>query len=212
MRPLVLLGILVYALILAGLATLNGVLLMLALPLVVYLAAGLFDQPAQPHLSVTRSLSSDRAVPGAPVVVTLAITNHGVRLNELLLEDRVPPPLRVVDGVPRLLTTLAPGATAELTYTVDGPLGRYHCTGTQATATDRLGLVGRSVVVTAPAQLLVVPELLKLRQLAIRPRRTHIYAGSIPARQGGPGVEFFGVRAYQAGDPTRWINARATAR
>jgi uncharacterized protein (DUF58 family) len=60
--------------------------------------------------------------------------------------------------------------------------------------------------------LVVVPELLKLRQLAIRPRRTHIYAGSIPARQGGPGVEFFGVRAYQAGDPTRWINGRATAR
>ena len=212
MQPLVLLGILIYALILAGLATLNGVLLMLALPLVVYLAAGLFDQPAQPRLSVTRSLSNERAVVGAPVVVTLAITNQGARIEELLIEDRVPPPLRVVDGVPRLMTTLAPGETVELTYTVGGPRGRYHFAGIQATASDRLGLVSRCVVAVAPAQLLVVPELIKLRQLAIRPRRTHIYAGSIPARQGGPGVEFFGVRAYQAGDPTRWINGRATAR
>ena len=37
-------------------------------------------------------------------------------------------------------------------------------------------------------------------------------AGQIPARQGGPGVEFYGVREYQPGDPTRWINSRATAR
>jgi uncharacterized protein (DUF58 family) len=34
----------------------------------------------------------------------------------------------------------------------------------------------------------------------------------IPARQGGPGVEFFGVREYQPGDPVRWINERAGAR
>jgi uncharacterized protein (DUF58 family) len=212
MRPLVLLGILIYALILAGLATLNGVLLMLALPLVVYLAAGLLETPAQPRLSVIRSLSSDRAAPDAPFAVTLAITNQGARLEELLLEDYVPAPLHIVDGAPRLLTALAPGATVELIYTVGGPRGRYRFAGMRATAHDRLGLVSRSVVVAAPAQLVVVPELIKLRQLAIRPRRTQIYTGLIPARQGGPGVEFFGVRAYRAGDPTRWINARATAR
>jgi uncharacterized protein (DUF58 family) len=212
MRPLFLLGILIYALVLAGLATLNSVLLMLALPLVIYLAAGLLDQPAPPRLSVTRSLSSDRAAPGGPIVVTMTITNQGARLEELLLEDRVPPPLQILDGAPRLLTTLAPDATVELTYTVGGPRGRYHFAHMQATANDRLGLVSRSAVVVAPAQLVVVPELIKLRDLAIRPRRTQIYTGSIPARQGGPGVEFFGVRAYRAGDPTRWINARATAR
>jgi uncharacterized protein (DUF58 family) len=212
MRPLVLLGILIYAVILVGLATLNGALLILALPLVVYLAAGLLDQPAPPRLSVTRSLSSDRAVAGAPVVVTLAIANLGAHLEELLLEDRVPPRLRVLDGAPSLLTALAPGATVELTYTVGGPRGRYHFADLHATAADRLGLVSRCAVVAAAAQLIVVPDLIKLRQLAIRPRRTHIYAGSIPARQGGPGVEFFGVRAYQPGDPTRWINGRATAR
>jgi uncharacterized protein (DUF58 family) len=212
MRPLVVLGILIYTLLLVGLATLDGALLMLALPLIVYLAGGLVDMPAAPKLSVTRSLSSDRVVTGAPVVVTLTIVNQGARLEELLLEDHIPPPLRVVDGIPKLLTALASGATAELTYTVVGPRGRHHFLSMQATASDRLGLIRRSAVVAAPAQLLVVPELIKLRQLAIRPRRTQIYSGSIPARQGGPGVEFFGVRAYQPGDPTRWINARATAR
>jgi uncharacterized protein (DUF58 family) len=212
MRSLVVLGILIYGLVLAGLTTLNGALLMLALPLIVYLAAGLLDQPAAPSLSATRSLSSDRVVAGAPIVVTLTVVNQGARLEELLLEDHIPPALRVVDGLPRLLTALAPGATAELTYTVVGSRGRHNFLSLQATASDRLGLIRRSVAVAAPAQLYIVPELIKLRQLAIRPRRTQVFAGSIPARQGGSGVEFFGVRAYQPGDPTRWINARATAR
>jgi uncharacterized protein (DUF58 family) len=77
MRPAQLLGILIYALILAGLATLHGALLALAIPLVVYLAAGLLEQPEEPQLSVTRSLSADRAPAGAPVTVRLSVTNFG---------------------------------------------------------------------------------------------------------------------------------------
>jgi len=41
---------------------------------------------------------------------------------------------------------------------------------------------------------------------------TRVYAGTIPARVGGEGVEFFGVRQYEMGDSARRINWRATAR
>ncbi|HET9223093.1 MAG TPA: DUF58 domain-containing protein, partial [Roseiflexaceae bacterium] len=141
MRSLAVLGILVYTLVLVGLATLEGTLLLLALPPLVYLAAGLLDQPPTPSLSVSRSLSSDRVAPGAPVVVTLSVANQGAHLQELLLEDHIPPSLRVVDGLPRLLTALAPGATAELAYTVVGSRGRHNFLSAQATASDRLGLI-----------------------------------------------------------------------
>jgi uncharacterized protein (DUF58 family) len=53
---------------------------------------------------------------------------------------------------------------------------------------------------------------MKLRRVPIRPRRTRAYAGPVPARQGGSGVEFFGVREYQIGDPLRWINWQVSAR
>src|SRR5262245_29181053 len=114
MRPLVVLSILIYGLILAGLATLQGAMLGLALPLVVYLGAGLLARPAEPKLQIARSLSADRVAPGAPVVVTLAITNMGDALAEVLIEDAMPAALTLVEGQPRVLTTLAPGATAEL--------------------------------------------------------------------------------------------------
>jgi uncharacterized protein (DUF58 family) len=212
MRPAQLLAILIYALSLAGLATLQGALLVLAIPLVVYLAAGLIEPPEQPQLSVTRSLSADRVAVGAPVTVSLSVINAGAGLAEVYLEDSVPPNLTVIAGSPSALAALAPGASIELEYTISGRRGIYRFDGLQATARDHLGTRSRSAFIPAAGRLFVVPETLALRRLALRPRRTQIYAGSIPARQGGPGVEFFGVRAYQAGDPTRWINARASAR
>ena len=39
-----------------------------------------------------------------------------------------------------------------------------------------------------------------------------MYAGTIPARVGGTGTEFFGVREYQFGDSPRTINWRVSAR
>ncbi len=59
---------------------------------------------------------------------------------------------------------------------------------------------------------MILPNVPRLRNVSIRPRVTRVYAGSIPARQGGSGVEFFGVREYAPGDPPRAINWRATAR
>ena len=61
-------------------------------------------------------------------------------------------------------------------------------------------------------QLFVLPGISRIRQVPIRPRRTRVYAGAIPARVGGPGVEFFGVRNYEPGNSSRRINWRVTAR
>lgn len=212
MRAALWLGLLIYALVLAGLATLNGALLALALPPLVYLAAGLLARPSAPSLRVARTLSADRVSAGAPVEVRVLATNTGPAIAELLLEDRVPARLALVGGAPRAVASLAPGASIELAYTVSGPRGLYQFEEVLAHARDRLGLLTRSQPLAAPGQLFVVPEVPGLRRLAIRPRQTQIYAGSVPARQGGPGVEFFGVRAYQPGDPTRWISARVSAR
>jgi uncharacterized protein (DUF58 family) len=61
-------------------------------------------------------------------------------------------------------------------------------------------------------QLFILPPVTRIRRIAIRPRRTNVYSGTIPARLGGPGVEFFGVREYERGDPPAWINWNISAR
>lgn len=212
MHRRLLLSVLVYGLVLLGLATLQGALLALAIPFVIYLALGYLRRPDALRLRVIRTLSAERASQGAPITVRLKIANAGERRVAALFVDTVPPQLRLLEGQASVLAALEPGASVELEYTLIGRRGFYQFAGVRVTFGDTFGLFREELLIAAPGRLLIVPEISRLRRAAIRPRRTNVYAGQIPARQGGPGVEFFGVREYQPGDPTRWINGRATAR
>ena len=209
---LLVLGALAYGLVLAGLIDLNGSLLALAIPFVVYLTASLIAAPGALQLTATRSLSAERVSQGTPVSVRLSITNTGSHLEEALIEDVAARPLDVLEGEPRRIAALAPGATVEFAYTLRGMRGVYRFQGVQVMAGDHLGLRTQQVVLPVPSRLVAMPDIVKLRRVAIRPRQTRVYSGQIPAGRGGPGVEFFGVRGYQPGDSLRWINWKASAR
>lgn len=212
MGRLLLLAGLVYGLLLLGLATLNGGLLALALPVIFYLGAALIYAPDLPRLEVTRELSANRLQPGGTVDVKLTLRNAMMRLEEVLVEDIVPWPLELTGGQANRVVMLPAGSTVELCYTARGPRGHYLFQDVRVTAVDHLGLFRRQALLYAPASLLILPEVRRMRRMAIRPLRTRASAGLIPARVGGPGVDFFGVREYQAGDSLRWINWHATAR
>jgi uncharacterized protein (DUF58 family) len=207
-----LLSLLLYALLLAALFTLHGELLLLAIPLVVYLLAGFLRAPEGIRLGVTRHLSAERVTPDGEVEVTVIVTNLGGTLEEALVEDVVPSRLTVRDGSPRGLVSLLKGASYTLTYTVAGPRGGYAFETLRVKVNDHLALAGTEAEFKVVNQLFVFPPLMHLRHIPIRPRRTRVYAGSIPARAGGVGAEFFGVRDYQPGDSPRAINWRASAR
>src|SRR5689334_18729414 len=110
MQRWLLLTLLIGGLVLLGLGAVRGEILALALPLLAYAGAGLLDRPEAPQLEATRSFSAERVASGAPVVVSLSIANLGARPATVLLDDQVPPQLRLVAGQARLLTRLAPGA------------------------------------------------------------------------------------------------------
>ncbi|MBN1484826.1 MAG: DUF58 domain-containing protein [Chloroflexia bacterium] len=210
-RRRLLLVLCVYGLIFLGLAVRNGRILALVLPLLLYLGLAFFHAPPEIRLHVARSLSSDRVTQGTTVEVRLSITNLGAALEDVLLIDCAPP-LPLKKGRMRLHCSLQAGETLEWSYIVDGGRGNYVFRGIHVLASDRLGLFQRWATFDAPERLFVMPEVFNLKRIAIRPQRTRVYSGLIPARLGGPGVEFFGVREYQQGDSVRWINWRATAR
>ncbi|MFC2023253.1 DUF58 domain-containing protein [Chloroflexota bacterium] len=212
MRRFLLLAGLVYLLLLAGLVLVDGRVLALALPLVVYLATALIFAPGDAELEVTRSLSDDRVHGGKQVVIRLGITNQGSSLEQILVQDLPPERLRIVEGESEALTSLRPGETIELEYSVQAVRGSHVFRDVRVTASDALGLFRREVVYSVPEKLSVLPDVLRLRRLPIRPLRTRGYAGPVPARQGGSGIDFFGVREYQTGDRQRWINWRISAR
>lgn len=212
MNRALLVSALTFAFLLAGLALRQSGLLLLALPLAFYLLAGLWKMPEDIKLTITRTTSAWRIALGENVRVTLSVSNNGPALDEVLIEDLLPNGLEVVEGSNRRLLSLPSGGTESWTYTLTGKRGYYMLHRVAAIARDHLGLVSVSRLFATDGQLFVVPPVLRLRRVSIRPRRTRIFSGSIPARQGGPGLEFFDVREYQTGDSSRSINWRLSAR
>lgn len=210
-RP-TLLALLLCGLLLLGLSTLDGRILALAIPFLLLLGAGLLFQPPLPELEVSRELETTRAVRDQPVQVRVSVTNKGKRLEEVHLRDLQPAGIEISEGENEVLTSLDAGATIELKYIVKARRGLYSLGGLEVRTSDRLELFHRQRVLPVVDQLFVLPDVLNLRRIEIRPRRTRVYSGSIPVRQGGAGIDFHGVREYQPGDPQRWINARASAR
>ncbi|GAB4422350.1 MAG: DUF58 domain-containing protein [Anaerolineales bacterium] len=207
-----LLILIIYVLLALGLASVHGELLGLALPFVAYLLVGLWRAPEKLQLEVERRLSLERAAPDQEVDVTVTVTNRGGNLEEVLLEDVVPPALTVREGTPRRLLSLKKGESYTWTYTVIGPRGAHPFEMLKAGASDHFGVRRSRLEIRERSELFIFPPLTRLKNVTIRPRRTRVYSGIIPARLGGPGVEFFGLREYQPGDAMRWINWRASAR
>jgi len=200
-----------YLLILAGIVTVYGDFITLALPLAVYLLAGYLFSAEEIKLEATRHLSLERTSPNSEVTVTVTVRNHGSHLAELLLEDNLPADLSIRFGHTRHLIQLAKDSSYTFTYRVAGPRGGYGFESVRARINDPLRVTSREVQLEAKGQLFVFPPVTRLRHVAIRPRRTRVYAGLIPARVGGTGTEFYGVREYHPGDPPRAINWRASA-
>jgi uncharacterized protein (DUF58 family) len=207
-----LLATLAYLLIFIGLVTVNGGPLALAIPLVVYIGAALIYRPPQVRLSARRQVSGDTVGQSTPIEVVVTITNEGPGLDEVMVEDPLPPGIVLVEGKTRALTSLPAGAEMEMRYTIRAGRGRYYLQDLRVSASDHLGVLRERASVPARFRLLFLPEIPQLRRVLIRPPRTHGHFGPIPSRKPGAGVDFYGLREYQLGDPRRWINWRASAR
>ena len=86
MSRIALLGALIYLIILSGIGTLNGALLGLALPLILYLLAGLWRAPEEIKLTAERTLSIERTVPGETITVSLKVVTISDMYKRVLLK------------------------------------------------------------------------------------------------------------------------------
>ncbi len=212
MRRILLLSLITYSLFAIGLLIRNGQILALVVPFVLFLGAAFLFAPEQPRLRVSRKLSDECISPGKIVTVTVTVFNDGKPIEEIFVEDQLPPDLDVIEGRPKLLSSIGSQEAVILTYKVRGQRGSYSFEKVSIRVSDLLGLFSRKISLDALGRVYIKPEVLKLRSIPIRPLMTRMYTGPIPSRKGGAGMNFYEVRKYSIGDPLRRINWRATAR
>lgn len=203
---------LIFALVLLGLAFLQSGLLVLAIPLMAYLFAAIYQRPDVVNLTLTRQIYPDYAPQGTPITVKVTIANQGAAVDELVMQDVLPSGARLLDGEVTRIKFLAPQDTIELEYTIVADRGEYSRYETVVQARDFLGFFRQVLVYRTTPHFVVHPHYPKLDRIKIRPPQTRGFAGPIAARQGGTGIDFWGVREYQASDPQRQINWKLSAR
>jgi uncharacterized protein (DUF58 family) len=206
--------LIVFGLLVAALFTRNGDVAWMALPFLVYLGIGILQAPSSGkiHLLARRSIESNRTNGVSSIDVNLTVTNQGGALHRLCLADPLQSGMRLTGGQIHQEVALRAGEGTSLAYTFQAERGSFSWETLQARLSDPFGLVETSLDLDAASQVQVHPELNKFRPLPLRPQRTLPSAGSIPARKGGCGTDFWGVREYHPGDPLRRLDWRLTAR
>lgn len=126
MKPRTAVTLAIFCLLLLGFGLVNGGVVLMALPFVLYLVLSLLYTPEELNLHITRNLSDSRVPAESEVTVTISVTNNGRSLRELLLSDDLPKGLRVTDGGTQKLLALAAGESHTFTYKVQVPRGQYN--------------------------------------------------------------------------------------
>ena len=210
--PFVVVLSLTFGILILGLAALQRDLLILAIPLLAYLFAGIFQRPEAVKLAVLREVSPDYAPQGTPITVKLSVTNQGAALDELVVQDVLPRGTTRIDGKSATVAYLAEQDSVDLEYTIAAARGEYARYEVLVAARDFLGFFEQSFVYRTKPNFVVHPLYPKLDRIKIRPPQTRGFAGPIAARQGGTGIDFWGIREYQSSDPQRQINWKLAAR
>lgn len=205
------LGIL-FGLLLFGMATLNGRVIILAIPFLIYLAAAILFAPGEARFKVDREIDAPVVAQNSPVQVRVAVRHEGPTADELFIEDEAPAQMEPIDGKTNELRPLVSGDAFDYTYTVRGARGRHFFSAITFTLGEHFGLLQRRISFPLPGEIRSVPEVPRLRKVLINPQQTHGFFGPIPARQGGAGMIFWGLREYNMGDYLRRINWRVSSR
>jgi uncharacterized protein (DUF58 family) len=204
----------VFGLFLIALVARNGDLIWMTLPFLAVLGLGILQSPSIENLNLRATRSVEKITVGgvSTLSVSVAVRNLGPETVYVQWIDPLRPGMRAVKGRMRTVAALATGSETRLQYAFQAGRGSFSWETIRVVVSDPLGLIGTAVDLPAAAEVPVPPELRKFRPFPLRSSRTLHTAGSNPARLGGRGTNFWGVREYHPGDPLRRIDWRRTAR
>ena len=207
-------GLMIFSLLIVALVSRNGDIAWMLLPFLVYLGTGILQTPASEKLRLSANRLVEPSRPnGIPLVdVSVTVQNQSVETAYLSIREAELPGMEILEGGLDRLVALRSGESSELKYTFTANRGNFSWVSIRAVVGDPLGLVETTLELPAGTAIQIRPQIKKFKAIPFRPNSTLHSPGSIPARLGGRGTDFFGIREYQPGDSLRRLDWRLTAR
>jgi uncharacterized protein (DUF58 family) len=207
-------GLITFGLLIVALFTLNGDIAWMILPFLFYLGLGILQAPVleRVRFNVTRTLEQNLSNGIASVDVNLTIQNQASETICIFIDEKIQAGMKITEGELSQWAALRSGEFAELKYTFTATRGNFLWKGIRAVVCDPLSLIETEMFLPANAMIQIRPQIKKFKAIPFRPHSTLHSPGSIPARLGGSGTNFFGVREFHSGDSLRRLDWRLTAR
>lgn len=191
-----------------GLLAARPSLLLVAAVGVVFVAAPQFTRRPDPDLSISRELSRESDADDRMAVETTLRNTGDRRLVDCRIIDGVPSLLSLTDGSARCATTLAPGESVTLSYSVEVRPGRHRFQPTTILCRDASGALEVETTLSEPTEITSAARLPTV-PLAVQDRHR---SGPLSVDSSGEGIEFHSVEEYTPGDPPSRIDWRRFAR
>jgi uncharacterized protein (DUF58 family) len=207
-------GLSIFILFIAALSMRDGDIAWMILPFLAYLGLGILQSPNPENLSLDaeRTLEQTRSDDSLSIAVKTTLQNKGTKPVHFSAHEAVLSGMKITDGELNQWAVLRPGESTELNYAFTASRGDFDWKSVRVIVSDPLGLIETEMLLPARAAIQVRPRVKKFKAISLRPQNTVHVPGSIPARLGGSGTDFFGVREYHPGDSLRTLDWRLTAR
>jgi len=210
----VVVGLVIFCLLIAALISRNGEIAWMLLPFLTYLGLGILQTPPSEKicLSARRTLEQTRSNGSTAIDVSLIVQNMAAEEVSCFISETTQPEMKISADELSRWVTLRAGESTELKYTFTAARGNFTWKSIKTVVSDPLNLIESELSLPAEAMIQIRPPLKKFKAIPLRPHSTVHSPGSIPARLGGNGTDFFGIREYHPGDPLRSLDWRLTAR
>lgn len=182
------------------------------IPLLVYLGVGIFSAPSEIQLCAVRQVDKQVEENCTSVSVRVILKNEGEPLSNVLLSEQHFPKTELCTGTYEQRLAIPGKGEATIRYSFQANRGLFSWECIHVVASDPFGLVKIRKDIPAPGEVLIEPQFERLNHIPLRPDNTLHSAGLVPARHGGSGLNFWGVREYHIGDSLRWLNWKTIAR
>lgn len=206
--------LIVFGLLVTALLSRNGDVVWMTLPFLVYLGVGIWRSSSALNAGwhATRSVEKTKVDQISSMGMSITVHNQGTSIAHLSFSDPLLSGMRLTEGKLYQSAVLQAGEAVVLEYAFQSRRGGFTWKTLKTTVTDPFGLIEARFELAAEAEVQAPLNWVKFRPFPLRPQNTLHSAGSIPARLGGSGTDFWGVREYHPGDPLRRLDWRMTAR